>query len=826
MEAARGGLVVGLVLALLTVPAAPAVGQDRSTPTESALDATEPAVLSEPVPRGDIVETGPAMEETLHPKTVDGEVDDWIGESTDLAGTAVTDHGERIWQGFLFDDFGADDGKDAERIARLGPAYKAEQRAERIEAVGQAGDEQFGAPQALDGRIVTPPNYGDAEYPDGTEGQADLTEVRVSADAENVYLLARFATLTDASAPALFVVADNAQESANQPREPGFNSGLDVSPPAKPIYVDATGVHEAIDTSSPAGWETAPVDDASVAVEPSGSTNAIEVEIPRETITGGQGSAELSLLVASGIADTDADGDPQLADVATGEADVNLLDVAFRHEPAVSNWFDRGQALDLLQGHVEDYLEPVDLDQLAAGTSQPVRPTPGYHSVIFRSSANISSETPDQGPKETILQPYGLYLPSEWDVGDERPLTTWLHYRGGTTHQTAAWIPRTVEQLGEERDPGNIMVFPRGRGTSTWYAGAAHLDVLQVLDDVQQRFEVDEDRRYLAGYSMGGYGSYLFGLLYPDRFAGAYPVSGAMTIGLWAGVFEDGSDTQGANGGDGNLENTYRLVENARNLPYVIHHGTDDELVPITGVQRMAAKFADLGYEYRFYRFLGYEHFTQAVIDQWTEGADYLDEQTRTKNPARVVYKRVPALEAAIETLNSRGAEIELNTDSAYWLSDLTVRETSTTDPSVHGQVDATSHAIPERHVTTPEAGAASLGHSTPYVMDGLEWTRPGCPTGLLCPLLDPAENRLEVDLTNLATATVSAEDAQVETQDTPAEIQLTTDGATTVHVEGDWECEEGQNQLEGADADLSVTDEQVTIDVHEAGEVVAKICT
>lgn len=750
---------------------------------------TEPAALSKPTPRGGVEAAGDASEAETHPKTVDGRIDDWIGESTNLSGTTVTDHGELIWQGFLFDDFGADDGADRERIEALGPAYKREQRAERIEAASQAADEQFGAPQAAGGTVVTPPNYGDAKYPPGAEGHADLTEVRVAADTENVYLLARFATLTDASDPALFVVTHTGQDSDQQPAEPGFNSGLIASPPSKPLYIDATGAYEAIDQPGPAGWKTAPTDGATVAVEPSGSINAIEVQIPRETITGGGEASKMSLVLASGIAATDTDGDPQLADVATGQAYVNLLDVAFRHEPAVSNWFDRGQALNLLQGNVEPYLEPVDLDALAAGTSRPVQPTPGYHQVVFRSSPDISSETLEQGPKETVLQPYGLYLPTEWDVGDERPLTTWLHYRGGTTHQAAAWIPRIVEQLGEERHPGNIMVFPRGRGTSTWYAGAAHVDVLEVLDDVQERYEIDEDRRYLAGYSMGGYGSYLFGLLYPDRFAGAYPISGAMTIGLWAGVDDEGRDTQGTNGGDGDLENTFRLVENARNLPYVIHHGTDDELVPITGVERMAAKLHQLGYQYRFYRFLGYEHFTQAVIDEWKEGARYLDDQTRTEDPARVVYKRVPALEHAIETLNSRGADIDLDTDGAYWVSGMELDETSTTDPGVSGKVDVRSHAIEDDHLLVPEAGAVAPGHSTPYVMDGQDWRTPPLeePAVPVPPVIGTVGPVLEANLTNVAAATIDLERADVDA-DEAYQASVSTDTTTTLGLDGDYD--------------------------------------
>ena len=76
-----------------------------------------------------------------------------------------------------------------------------------------------------------------------------------------------------------------------------------------------------------------------------------------------------------------------------------------------------------------------------------------------------------------------------------------------------------------------------------------------------------------------------------------------------------------ANGGDADAQNTFRILENAHHLPLTIHHGTNDELVPITGVQRMGVRLAELGYRYDLTMFAGSEHFTRALVDEWTDGA-------------------------------------------------------------------------------------------------------------------------------------------------------------------------------------------------------------
>lgn len=795
------GAAILLTLIMVTVPLSGVLGTAEVVPED-----TEPAVLSKPLDRGGVAwSEDQATTGTPSDKTVDGDPSDWVGHASRLGGTTVLDQGELIYQDLLFDDFGADDGKDAQRNQDLGPAYDAEPRTQRTEALTQAAGEQFGADDQdpTDGYLTGPANYGDAVYPDGTEGQADLVELRLAADDENLYVMARLAALVDEQVPILYLLADTHPNT--QPDPPQIRAscmaglatqtgdrllGLSQDLVSQDVIVeDATHCHQ----------EATGIQ---VAVEAEGMTNTIEASIPRGLFDAEEGELELAAAVAVRSPD---DTYPWVQ---------GPMNAAFRQEPTVSNWFDKAQAMALHERTLDPFFQEVDLDELASGTTVPWHPTPGYHSRIFLSDPAISDETLEQGPKETTWQHYGLYLPDASTPEGGHPMTMWLHWRGGTAHQAAAWTPRVIEQLGEERTPANIVISPRGRGTSTWYTGAGHVDVLEAWDDAHAMLDIDEDRRYVSGYSMGGYGSYLFGLLYPDRFAGAYPISGAMTQGLWAGVDDQGRDTVDANGGDADVQNTYRLIENARNLPYVIHHGTDDELVPITGVERVAARFAELGYQHRFYRFLGYEHFTQAIVDEWKEGARYLDMQTRSEDPARVVYKRIPAFEHEIEIQGARGADIDLATDGAYWLTDLQPRTIDLADPTVHTQADVTSLAIPEAHVTTPEAGAAAPGHSTPYVMDGLAWTSLSCIPEAPCPALTAQSNGVEATFTNaehaaLDLARMSLDDGQ------PIAATLTIDGVTTITLEGDYSqgasvsCDCAVHVHVDEDGDLALTLEE-----------------
>ena len=120
-------------------------------------------------------------------KTVDGSVGDWTGDITRLGGSAIYSKGEYVYQDFLMDDWGADDGYDAGRLATLDQLRAIEPRTYRLDSLQQAGGDQFGAPQPVGAEL----HYGDALVPGALKDQSDIEEARVAADADNLYFLVR-----------------------------------------------------------------------------------------------------------------------------------------------------------------------------------------------------------------------------------------------------------------------------------------------------------------------------------------------------------------------------------------------------------------------------------------------------------------------------------------------------------------------------------------------------------------------------------------------------------------------------------------------------------
>jgi pimeloyl-ACP methyl ester carboxylesterase len=708
-------------------------------------------VLSTEVPAG-TARTQPLADAAPSAKTVDGSIADWRGRLPGFGGALFHSRGELLYQDHLFDAYGPDDGRDAQRLAVQDPLLEALPETYRIDPALQANlPGEFGLPAPEQLQFST--NYGDLE---GTD-QADLSELRLAATRKNLFLLARTTTMREdaETRSALVVLLDSGGEES-EPLDVPFGAGIRTTRADRALlFIESRGwiadLHSGAVVELPAG---------AVATNAAGWENAIEARVSRAAIGDVQAVA-----AATGLADPGAD---RLKDLGLGP---NLANVAFRIDEPVRDWWDKRQALALHAETIDAFFQPLDLRRLRSGANERWTPGPGYHERIFRSSEHISEERSREG----ILQHYGVYLPSSYERGTESPLQLWMHWRGGTANAGAALAPRLFDELGEKVD--TIVVSPRGRGTSRWYVGKGHVDFRQVWRNVHRTFAIDRDRTYVAGHSMGGWASFLLTILYPDRFAGALPASPPVTQGMWTGLdfagcddYEAGGYTPcygGANDGDARVQHTRRLLENVRHVPWAIYHGAADELVPVSGVTRQVERLMQLGYRHRYYLFPHQEHYGPPITDEWGEGARYMHRFERPRNPARVTYIRDMPFERATETIQSDDVPFSFSFDRAYWMSRL-----EPVDPEEGvASFDGTSAAIPEEPFTAvPEAGGpTALGQTGPFVMSGMRWL-----TGLAGAAPEPANeftatlkgarrvrlnlDRMGIDVTKPATGTIDTD--------------------------------------------------------------------
>ena len=134
----------------------------------------------------------------------------------------------------------------------------------------------------------------------------------------------------------------------------------------------------------------------------------------------------------------------------------------------------------------------------------------------------------------------------------------------------------------------------------TWW----QMDSMQVfLDDVLARDDIDPDRIYLTGLSMGGYGTWHLIARFPDRFAAAVPVCGG---GELSRVYRDrptGFDMEG--------------LLRALDLPIGVFHGEADSVIPVSESQVLvdALREVDANVEFTIYPGVGHDSWTETYAN-------------------------------------------------------------------------------------------------------------------------------------------------------------------------------------------------------------------
>lgn len=119
---------------------------------------------------------------------------------------------------------------------------------------------------------------------------------------------------------------------------------------------------------------------------------------------------------------------------------------------------------------------------------------------------------------------------------------------------------------------------PYGYNWENW----GRLDALEVLDIAKEKFNIDENRVYLTGHSMGGHGTWHLGINYPDQFAAIGPSAG--WISIWGYRIRPSSITSQAGKvliRSAKQSDTYALSPNLKkNGIYIIHGSEDDNVRP------------------------------------------------------------------------------------------------------------------------------------------------------------------------------------------------------------------------------------------------------
>jgi dienelactone hydrolase len=108
------------------------------------------------------------------------------------------------------------------------------------------------------------------------------------------------------------------------------------------------------------------------------------------------------------------------------------------------------------------------------------------------------------------------------------------------------------------------------------------LDALEVLELATSNLQIDADRIYLTGHSMGGHGTWHLSTLHPDRFAAAGPSAGWITYWSYRrdAPADEASPLKDMLSRATSTSQTLEKAQNLASLGVYVLHGSDDDNVP------------------------------------------------------------------------------------------------------------------------------------------------------------------------------------------------------------------------------------------------------
>jgi len=619
------------------------------------------------------------------------------------------------------------------------------------------------------------PARGTYIYPDGPAAGngADIFRVAVGLTETHTWWRIDWNTLLDSRIPIGCFTCDTDRGAAPSNQWPS-NAGI-----------RSTGIDLALSISGTGAWLIDLATGTRTHVEHlvDMESRTFTAKVPRRLV---EPTGIWTVRLAAGLANDAGDGFAEVPFLhGAGPGQPNVYNVAFRtheQEPLRYNfWSDDAQAKALADGDVSQFSQAVPWDQLASRTTTVEPVVVGTSTRWYVSSVELGQGVGEGNILDTKpqflgrVQPYSVCLPATYASGRRLPLTLMLHSLALGQNQYAALDPKLLHEVCDGRN--SIVVTPLSRGPACWYFDEGELDVWEVFARAVD-LGGDPNRVVIAGYSMGGYGTYKLGLTYPEVFGQAVVLAGPPTCGvrLVAGVEAPADfDPTSHCAREGN---TYKLLENARWLPFVITHGIVDELVPFPGILQQVLKLDRLGYRYRFATYPFEDHIAFLLKDDFDDPVAHMGTGQRQPDPGHITFTWYPQL-----TRDDLG----IGPHRVWWVSELRAAGDVTAKRGAMARVDARTYARPDPTRTTRRRRGVVPGFDpTPGLYTEQTWQTGTTPAALASLELElSGVDSLAVDVARAGLATLPRSSIGVVTDHAVHVKLVALPPGTTVELDG-----------------------------------------
>jgi predicted peptidase len=190
---------------------------------------------------------------------------------------------------------------------------------------------------------------------------------------------------------------------------------------------------------------------------------------------------------------------------------------------------------------------------------------------------------------------YRVFVPKVRPPGQKLPVMLFLHGSDERGDDNEAQVKGFEKIIGDDPQKfGFIIVFPQCRPGKFW-AGEMTAQAMLALDRTVAEFGGDENRLYLSGFSLGGFGVWQTAILYPQKFAALVPLSGRVLPRLDKNSKERAALLPEQLALDESPEPYQAIAERIGKTPVWVFHGKNDTIVPIGQSRKIVEAFRKAG---------------------------------------------------------------------------------------------------------------------------------------------------------------------------------------------------------------------------------------
>lgn len=232
-------------------------------------------------------------------------------------------------------------------------------------------------------------------------------------------------------------------------------------------------------------------------------------------------------------------------------------------------------------------------------------------------------------------QPFLVEVPPNYSSEKKWPLLVYLHGYDGSVDMISKWD--TTRALARDaHELGYLVVAPHGR-SETDFLNMGEADVLQAVREVRHYYNIDDDRIYLIGGSMGGYGALNLAFHYPYLWAAVAAFTASTDMMVFGGLQR--RELIGFRRWHYMWNNPIDLAGNAPHLPVTATYGKADRSIPPAFGEALAEKRSAAGGKYEFSALEGGGHGVGNSGPAYRQALEWFRGKRRNRWPRLVRHK-------------------------------------------------------------------------------------------------------------------------------------------------------------------------------------------